>query len=103
MNHDFSGRVVLITGASRGLGRATAERFLELGATVAVNVRSADRADELVESLGAGAVAAPGDLSNGDEAHGIVTNTVERLGRLDVLVNNAAVAYPTRIEAISEQ
>jgi NAD(P)-dependent dehydrogenase (short-subunit alcohol dehydrogenase family) len=102
LTHDFSGQVVLITGAARGLGRATAARFLALGARVAVNVRTAQRADALARELGEGALAVPGDLTNATSARGVVTQALEQLGRLDVLVNNAAVAYSTRIEAIPE-
>ena len=100
-NH-FNDRVVLITGASRGLGRATAERFLALGATVAVHVRTPERADELAQSLGERAVAAPGDLRDASSARQVVSNVVGRFGRLDVLVNNAAVAFATKIDAIPE-
>lgn len=52
MTHDFSARVVLLTGASRGLGRATAERFLEYGAQVAVHVRTPERAGAVARQLG---------------------------------------------------
>jgi 3-oxoacyl-[acyl-carrier protein] reductase len=100
---DFTNRVVLVTGASRGLGRATAARFLELGATVAVNVRTDQRANELASELGPRAVPAPADLASGDAIRSMIAGTVERFGRLDVLVNNAAIAFPTKIDAIPEQ
>jgi NAD(P)-dependent dehydrogenase (short-subunit alcohol dehydrogenase family) len=98
----FGGRVVLVTGASRGLGRATAMRFLELGAQVAVHVRTAERARETANALGDRAVPISGDLTNGDAARAVVSQTLDQLGRLDVLVNNAAVAYSTRIAGIPE-
>ena len=94
--------MVLITGSSRGLGRATAERFLALGAHVAVHVRTPERAEALATSLGERAVAAPGDLRDASSARKVVANIVDRFGRLDVLVNNAAVAFATKIDAIPE-
>ena len=66
MTQDFTERVVLITGAARGLGRATAERFIERGAQVAVNVRTRERAETLVRELGSKAYAAPGDIRNAE-------------------------------------
>ena len=50
MSNELAGRVILITGAARGLGRATAERFLDSGASVAVNVRTKERAEALAQS-----------------------------------------------------
>ncbi len=102
MTDDFAGRVVLLTGASRGLGRATAERFLERGARVAVHVRTQERADTLAHQLGDGALAVAGDLTSSKSARALVAKTVQQLGRLDILVNNAAVAFATRIESIEE-
>ena len=99
---DFSSRVVLVTGASRGLGHATAKRFLDLGARVAVHVRTPDRSDAAARALGPNAIGIAGDLTDAASARAVVTQTIEQLGRLDVLVNNAAVAYSTRIDAIPE-
>jgi 3-oxoacyl-[acyl-carrier protein] reductase len=98
----FTGRVVLITGASRGLGRATAELFLKEGARVAVNVRTRERAETLASQLGEGARAVPGDIRKPEIVQRIVDQTIDRLGRLDILVNNAAVAPSTRFEQISD-
>lgn len=101
MSDDFTGKVALITGAARGLGRAAAVRLLERGASVAVNVRGAERADEAARSLGERAFAVPGDVA--DSAAEIVQRTLDRFGRLDILVNNAALALSTRFERISEE
>lgn len=93
---DFAGRVVIVTGAWRGLGRAAAERFHERGASTAVNVRDRARAEKLAASIGDRAMAAPGDIAAPGVAEEIVRSTVERFGRLDVIVNNAALARSTR-------
>jgi 3-oxoacyl-[acyl-carrier protein] reductase len=99
----FSGRTVLITGASRGLGRATAQRFLAEGARVAVHVRTAERADALARELGGDAFPVAGDLSARGGPQSVVDAVVSRFERLDVLVNNAAVAPPTRLDVIPEE
>ncbi|MBI3789350.1 MAG: SDR family oxidoreductase, partial [Gemmatimonadetes bacterium] len=93
---DLHGRVALITGAARGLGRAAATRLHELGASVAVNTRDAVRADALAAELGERACAAPGDLSAEGVPEAIVRAVVARFGRLDIIVNNAALAQSTR-------
>jgi 3-oxoacyl-[acyl-carrier protein] reductase len=98
---DFLGRVVLVTGAFRGLGRAAAARFLERGASVAVNVRDAERANSLVEELGGRSFAVPGDIAAPGIPEDIATRTLDHFGRIDVLVNNAALPLTTRFEQIT--
>jgi NAD(P)-dependent dehydrogenase (short-subunit alcohol dehydrogenase family) len=98
---DFAGRVVIITGAARGLGRAAAERFYERGASVAVNVREDARAASLANSLGDRALAVPGDVAAEGMPESIVQRTFERFGRVDILVNNAAFARSTRFPVLT--
>jgi 3-oxoacyl-[acyl-carrier protein] reductase len=98
---DFSGRVAIVTGAARGLGRAAAERFYERGASVVVNVRDVARADALAASLGERAFSAPGDITEDGAPEDIVRRAVDRFGRIDVLVNNAAFARSTRFPNLS--
>jgi NAD(P)-dependent dehydrogenase (short-subunit alcohol dehydrogenase family) len=100
---DFAGRVVIVTGAWRGLGRAAAERFHERGASVAVNVRSRDRAESLAAEIGERALAVPGDVAEPGVAEEIVRRTVERFGRVDVVVNNAALARSTRLSDLTAE
>jgi NAD(P)-dependent dehydrogenase (short-subunit alcohol dehydrogenase family) len=91
---DFEGRVVLVTGGSRGIGRAVAREFAARGATVAVQFR-ADRAaaSETVASLAGpgGHLALQADLADPEQALALVGRVVEELGRVDVLVNNAGI------------
>jgi NAD(P)-dependent dehydrogenase (short-subunit alcohol dehydrogenase family) len=84
----FDGTVVLVTGGTKGAGRGIAERFAGLGATVAVSARNA------VDDLPATWTFEAADLRDGDAAFAMVDRVVERLGRLDVVVNNAGGAPP---------
>ena len=102
MTNEFSGRVVIITGAERGFGRATATCFLARGAQVAVNVRTEERAERAAKELGNGAFAVGGDVRVPANVKAIVQQVVERFGRIDVLVNNAAIVSGSRFEEISE-
>jgi NAD(P)-dependent dehydrogenase (short-subunit alcohol dehydrogenase family) len=91
---DFEGRVVLVTGGSRGIGRAVAREFAARRATVAVQFR-ADRAaaEDTVASLGGagGHLALQADLADPEQARALVGRVVDGLGRVDVLVNNAGI------------
>lgn len=100
---DFSGRVAIVTGAARGLGRAAAERLYERGAAVVVNVRDAGRADALAESLGERALSVPGDITAEGMPEEIARRALERFARIDILVNNAAFARSTRFPNLSAE
>ena len=103
MTRDFVGRVVIITGAWRGIGRAAAERFYERGASVAVNVRDRERADSLATSIGEHALGVPGDVASAGVAEEMVRLTLERFGRVDIVVNNAAFARSTRFPDLTAE
>jgi 3-oxoacyl-[acyl-carrier protein] reductase len=98
---DFTGRVAIVTGAARGLGRAAAQRLYERGAAVAVNVRDEARAMAVAKSLGDRAFAAPGDIATAGVPETIAERTLDRFGRIDILVNNAALARSTRFPDLS--
>ncbi len=94
MRRDVRGRVVLITGASRGIGRRTAERLARLGARLALTARSTeDLAQAVAEcrTLGAEVEAFPGDLTNPADRERIVAAVATRFGGIDVLLNCAGV------------
>jgi NAD(P)-dependent dehydrogenase (short-subunit alcohol dehydrogenase family) len=94
VSDEFRGRVVLVTGGSRGIGRAVARAFADRGATVVVQFR-ADRAaaSETVASLAGpgGHLAVAADLADPEQARALVGRVTDELGRVDVLVNNAGI------------
>ena len=101
INADFNGRVAVITGAARGLGRAVATRLYQRGASVAVNARDRERAESVARELGERALAVAGDVSAPGVPEEIVRRTLDRFGRIDVLVNNAALPLTTRFEQLT--
>lgn len=91
---DLTGRTVLITGASRGIGAEAARVFAEAGANVALVARSADSIADLAGEIGNKAVAIPCDISRYWEVAQAVENCVTAFGGLDILINNAGVIEP---------
>ena len=102
-NADFAGRVAVVTGAWRGLGRAAAARLHERGASVAVNVRDRERAEALAKEIGERAFAVPGDVAADGVPDEIARRTLERFGRIDILVNNAALPLSTRFADLTAE
>jgi clavulanate-9-aldehyde reducatase len=91
---DLSGKVAAVTGASSGIGEATAVMLAEAGATVSVAARRKDRLTDLakkIEGAGGRALAIEADIGDETQANAFVRDTKERLGRLDILVNNAGL------------
>jgi NAD(P)-dependent dehydrogenase (short-subunit alcohol dehydrogenase family) len=89
---DFSGKAVIVTGGCRGIGRGIAERFLEAGAGVVICCRH--RPDTLPSANGREAVFVEADVRDPDQVQQVVDATVERFGRVDVVVNNAGGSPP---------
>lgn len=92
---DMSGRVVIVTGGTRGIGRALAEGYVCAGAKVVVASRKADACKETEEhlrALGGDAIGVPTHLGDLDDLAGLVRRTVDEFGGVDVVVNNAATA-----------
>ena len=102
MNFDFAGKRVLVTGGTRGIGRATVAAFLAAGARVAVNGRSEVSTRQVAAAVGANAVAAPGDIASAEACRALVQKAAEELGGLDVLVNCAGIAKGGPVEQVTE-
>ena len=103
----FLDQVVLVTGASRGIGRAIALRFGQLGAKVGVNyLRNGEAAQVVateIEQAGGKAITLQGDVSNADTAVHLVDQMLSTWGRIDCLVNNAGITKDTLLVRMSEE
>ena len=89
---EISGKVVIITGASEGIGRAAVKRFAAAGAIIAAVARSTDRLESLSEELrglGHEAFPIPCDMRDRDAVNRMIERTFEKYGRIDILINNA--------------
>jgi len=104
MNKPLVGRVALVTGASSGIGDATARTLAKAGARVAIAARRADRLDALareIGKLGGDVLPLAADLAKEQENRRIVAKTEAHFGRLDILVNNAGVMLLSPVDAAS--
>jgi 3-oxoacyl-[acyl-carrier protein] reductase len=103
---NFSGRAAIVTGATRGIGRAIALELARQGADVAFNyAKSAEAAESLkaeIEALGVRALAAQGDVADTEAAAEMVKQTKDAFGRIDFLVNNAGIVRDTLILRMKE-
>jgi 3-oxoacyl-[acyl-carrier protein] reductase len=91
MNVELSGKVALVTGAGRGIGRAIAAGLARAGATVAVNDINPDSCERIAAKLAPASAALHADVSNKHAVQAVIDGVLERWGRLDILVNNAGV------------
>ena len=91
---EFRDRVVVVTGASSGIGRATAEAFARAGALVASFARSAEKLNEIARPFGEKMLAVSGDVSDAEAVERLFAETEKRFGDCEVLVNNAGMIDP---------
>ena len=107
MTDEFKERVALVTGGSRGIGRACCLRLAQAGAKVAINYRSnAQAAQEtvaLVQQARGSALSVQADVSDADQVGAMITKVAEKLGPVDLLVNNAGVFHFSSHEELTPQ
>ena len=103
MGNNIEGKVVVITGASSGLGEATARRLSDEGATVVLGARRSDRLQTLVSDItgkGGKALAKATDVTRVDEVRALVDAAVQAYGRIDVMINNAGLMPQSPLERL---
>jgi 3-oxoacyl-[acyl-carrier protein] reductase len=104
---DITGKIALVTGASRGIGRAIAIALAREGADVAINYRNreeeANAAALAIRELGRRSIAVRADVSRSDEVRRLVRTIESELGSVGILVNNAGIVRPQPLEQITEQ
>lgn len=103
----LAGKVALVTGSSRGIGRAIAERLSNDGAALVINYAgSADKAAEVVKSIeakGGKAIAIAADISKTADIHRLFNQTIDNFGKLDILVNNAGITFYKPTAEVTEE
>lgn len=98
----LDGRVALVTGGTRGIGEAIAAEFVSAGASVILTGRNADQAQAAASRFGPAAIGLEYDAGSAESRDALVAVAERQFGRLDILVNNAAILRPHRIDRLSE-
>ncbi|MBD8839759.1 MULTISPECIES: SDR family oxidoreductase [unclassified Paenibacillus] len=103
----LSGKVALVTGSSRGIGRAIAEQLAELGADVVINYASrpdkAEETAEIVRQKGVRAITVQADLARKEDVERLFSQTISELGKVDILINNAGIMKTTPLAEVTEE
>jgi NAD(P)-dependent dehydrogenase (short-subunit alcohol dehydrogenase family) len=99
----LDGKVAVITGATSGIGEATARRFMAEGARVVIAGRSEERGQHLAGELGEGAIFHRADVMHEAEIAAVIDAAVSRFGKLDCLFNNAGASTPGELDSITEE
>ena len=98
---DLTGKVAIVTGGGRGLGQQIAEGFAEAGANVVVcsrKVESCEEVSQQLQKLGVQSMALKCDVTNPDDVNHVVNRTLEKFGRIDILVNNSGASWAAPVE-----
>tara|TARA_B100001750_G_C15519740_1_gene610504 strand:- start:3736 stop:4500 length:765 start_codon:yes stop_codon:yes gene_type:complete len=109
MSNDYGieGKVAIVTGAGRGMGREVARKLVDLGANVAINDVSLEDAKSSIEDISNSGnnemFAIDGDITNKNDVDNLILKTSEKFGGIDILVNNAGVLRPTKVIDIEEE
>jgi NAD(P)-dependent dehydrogenase (short-subunit alcohol dehydrogenase family) len=98
----LDGKVAVVTGATSGSGRGIAKRFVEEGASVFMLARGRERLDEVASELGEGAIPIVTDVGDPDSVRAAFGQVEDRFGKLDILINNAAIYRPCLVELLSD-
>jgi meso-butanediol dehydrogenase/(S,S)-butanediol dehydrogenase/diacetyl reductase len=102
MGATLDGKVILLTGAGTGIGRACALAFAQEGASLALIGRRKEKLEAVAKECTGSPLIVPADLAKKTEVDRTITETITRFGRLDVLVNNAGILFPGTVEEITE-
>jgi 3-oxoacyl-[acyl-carrier protein] reductase len=102
----LGGKVAIVTGASRGIGRAVALKLAQAGAKVVINyagnVKAAEEVLESIQHLNGEAILVQGDVSKASDMEGLIKQTLEQFGRIDILVNNAGITRDNLLMRMKE-
>ncbi|MDN4600063.1 SDR family oxidoreductase [Paenibacillus sp. F6_3S_P_1C] len=103
----LTGKVAIVTGSSRGIGRAIAEQLAELGADVVINYASSpDKAEQVADiarQKGVRAIIVQADLARKDDVERLFSQTMSELGKVDILINNAGIMKTTPLADVTEE
>ena len=100
---DFEGKTVIITGSARGIGRQIAERFAALKAKVVISDIDDDQVQKVAAEIGGETIGIKADVTRSDEVESLFETTKERLGRVDIVVNNAGITRDTLMIRMDEK
>ncbi|KGK89182.1 3-oxoacyl-[acyl-carrier-protein] reductase [Clostridium sp. HMP27] len=106
MDRALEGKVAIVTGGSRGIGKAICFKLASLGANIVINYRSSNNLEELVgeiKGMNVECIAIKGDISDFTESEVIIKETINKFGRIDILVNNAGITLDGLVMRMKEE